>query len=613
MKWIVITLFFSLLVPNLAWAEIEAGITPDSPFYFLDTFSEKISSVFIFDAEKKTQKFLQLAEERIAEAKEVSIKNKNKAAEKAIDLYDKSIVNALDNAKKIEKEEISQSALNIISEETEKHKNVLVIVLEKVPEETKYAIQKAIDKSSQYHNEAVQEVEKLKAEISQLKQEINELKEQIKENEVVEFREENLSQNLKEIRKQLEKKLEEENKQTTIPSSKKSDAAIPVTPAILTIPAKLASPSQPYVSPTLTSTPTVSVSPSPTASPSYSPTPTSTPTQSPTPDTLGPWITSISISPTNGYERERITFSVTAEDSAGIGNIVYDIRYPNDGRYDVSYYLRPNCNFYGAKSWTCIFSESVDHATQPQLYGQYVIESVRAADMLGNISTYYPNGTVSNGLQSNHNLVIPVITITVAPITPIVTDNFNNYASGSIVGQGGWESYANGSNWIVQGITTFEGTGALRNNTPADSLVGKKGTLLLNGKQAVYIKTNNRSGWHTDSGYGLRISKGLNGYPFVAVDFKKDGAVRYYDLNSGIYKNFAVYNDNQWTLLEVEWRSSDTRVRYRVNNGAWTNWYTFWISDYPFGNIGPFAGFDYVNSNFYLPSGSGEVYVDNLH
>ena len=73
-----------------------------------------------------------------------------------------------------------------------------------------------------------------------------------------------------------------------------------------------------------------------------------------------------------------------------------------------------------------------------------------------------------------------------------------------------------------------------------------------------------------------------------------------------MYINFATYNDDEWTLLEVEWRSSDTRARYRVNNGTWTDWYIF-------ANTASFTGFDYVNFDFYLPSGSGEVYVDNIY
>lgn len=208
--------------------------------------------------------------------------------------------------------------------------------------------------------------------------------------------------------------------------------------------------------------------------------------------------------------------------------------------------------------------------------------------------------------------VSPITTQSCMPsLASIVQDDFNSYTNGSIVDQGFWQSYVNGGNWLVQETTTFEGVKALYNNTPADSLVGKAGTLLSDGRQAAYIKSSNRSSWHTDAGLGVKISKELNssgapGLAFAAVDFKKDGNVRYYDQGSDVYRNFDTYNDNEWTLLEVEWRSSDKKARYRVNSGAWTDWYTFV-------NTASFTGFNYVNFDFYLPGGSGKIYVDNLY
>ena len=221
-----------------------------------------------------------------------------------------------------------------------------------------------------------------------------------------------------------------------------------------------------------------------------------------------------------------------------------------------------------------------------------------------------PNGSIILKLGQN-----AICTITnddvLAALPSIVQDNFNSYSNGSILGQGNWESYVNGGNFFVQDTTTFEGAKALYNNAQADSLIGKAGTLLLNGRQAVYIKTKNRSSWGTDAGLGVKISKGLNssgapGLAFASVDFKKDGNVRYYDQSGDIYRNFVTYNDDEWTLLEVEWRSSDTKARYRVNNGIWTDWHLF-------ANTASFTGFDYVNFDFYLPNGSGEVYIDNLY
>lgn len=196
---------------------------------------------------------------------------------------------------------------------------------------------------------------------------------------------------------------------------------------------------------------------------------------------------------------------------------------------------------------------------------------------------------------------------------PIVVDDFNGYSDGSIVGQGSWQSYVNGSNFVVQGAIVNQGAKALHNNLFGDSLVGKQGTSRADGKQAVCFRTENRNDWgfySADGNVGIRVSKGLNasgapGLSFASVSLKQDGNIAYYDQVADVYSNFATYNDNEWTLLEIEWRLSDKSARYRVNSGTWTEWK-------PFANAASFTGFDYVNFGFVLPSGSGGVYFDTL-
>jgi len=191
----------------------------------------------------------------------------------------------------------------------------------------------------------------------------------------------------------------------------------------------------------------------------------------------------------------------------------------------------------------------------------------------------------------------------------IVQDNFNTYIDGSIVGQGNWESYLNGDNFIVQGTNVFEGAKALYNNTSyADSVITKAGTPLSDGRQSFYIKTEDRSNWNWnvtfDGNVYVRVTKGSWGGPFASVTFKKDGNVAYYDVDNGVYKNFATFNDNEWTKLEIEWRSSDKTARYRVNDGVWTDWDNFYGS-------ASFTDFDHVG--FDLRNGiSGGVYIDTL-
>lgn len=90
---------------------------------------------------------------------------------------------------------------------------------------------------------------------------------------------------------------------------------------------------------------------------------------------------------------------------------------------------------------------------------------------------------------------------------------------------------------------------------------------------------------------------------FTCLRFKKDGNVAYYNQNTNKYENFAIYEDNVWTLAETEWRS-DATARYRINDGIWTDWCVI-------PNSSVYIGFDYVGLGFSY-GGSGGVYVDAL-
>ena len=191
-------------------------------------------------------------------------------------------------------------------------------------------------------------------------------------------------------------------------------------------------------------------------------------------------------------------------------------------------------------------------------------------------------------------------------VQAIVVDDFNSYSDGSIIGQGGWKNYSNGNNFTVQSSITFDGSKALYASATADSVIAKAGNPLSDGTQAFRIRTINRNafGPYPDGNAQVRVSKGSWGVPFAAVSFKADGNVAYYDKVTDAYKNFAIYTDNAWALLEIEWRSSDRTARYRVDEGEWTDWLTFMGAD-------TFTAFDHVGVDTIL-LGSGKVYIDAL-
>ena len=135
------------------------GITPDSPFYFLDKWGEKINLFFIFSSETKAEKALQFAEERIAEVKAMAEKNNVGAMQSADNNYQELIAlanqktqEAKDNGKNVEE------LASLITEKTLNHQEILAQVFEKVPEEAKVAIEQAIKTSRNGSEEAVKAV-----------------------------------------------------------------------------------------------------------------------------------------------------------------------------------------------------------------------------------------------------------------------------------------------------------------------------------------------------------------------------------------------------------------------------------------------------------------------
>ena len=209
-------------------------------------------------------------------------------------------------------------------------------------------------------------------------------------------------------------------------------------------------------------------------------------------------------------------------------------------------------------------------------------------------------------------LFFGVSSATAELIRPIVEDNFNSYTNGSIVGQGNWTNHNNGNNFIVQGNTVFEGSNALYNNSLGDSTIRYyRGENLLAGKQVFYIKTENRNSWSSSE---LRLylfgnTNGGNIYgAYADVVFTQDGRAFYFnDLNNG-YNTFDTYEDNTWTLLEIQWNTDYSnvdgrgRVHYTLNGGATRS---AWAHNHGWLGLGQI---DIRFNNM----GSGGVYIDTL-
>ena len=163
-KIIIVTILISVVFPFFVIGQInldlpKPGLTPDSPFYFFDTIGKKISLFFTFSPDKKAEKAIQFAEERLAEVKAMGEKNKTKALASANQAYQEylNLANQKTKEAKGEGRDVEELAI-LITETTLKHQEILLEVFENVPEEAKVAIEEAIQASRKGSEEAVQAV-----------------------------------------------------------------------------------------------------------------------------------------------------------------------------------------------------------------------------------------------------------------------------------------------------------------------------------------------------------------------------------------------------------------------------------------------------------------------
>ena len=127
----------------------DPGLTPDSPFYFLERITERIGTFFTFGDIKKAERHTVLATERLAEANAMREKGKSELVEKTLERYEYQLEKALSRTEQAKtKGKNTVEVAKTITEATQKHLTVLEEILEEVPEEVKPAIEQAMTVSS---------------------------------------------------------------------------------------------------------------------------------------------------------------------------------------------------------------------------------------------------------------------------------------------------------------------------------------------------------------------------------------------------------------------------------------------------------------------------------
>ncbi len=89
---------------------VDAGVTPDSPFYGLERAMERLKLVFMRNKAERALYKIQMAEERLAEAEEMLIEDNLEAAQEAEEAHDEILEEAQQEAEEIESDDGAEVA-----------------------------------------------------------------------------------------------------------------------------------------------------------------------------------------------------------------------------------------------------------------------------------------------------------------------------------------------------------------------------------------------------------------------------------------------------------------------------------------------------------------------
>ena len=157
-KIITLTLALLLVFSGVVYSQTDElpdpGRLPDSRIYFLSNWAEGIGTFFTFGSAKKADRFLELSERRLAEANALIEKGEQQVAERTLEKYEDYIDRAMQRAERVRGED-TDDVLTRVSEATLRHQEILSGVYERVPEEAKHAIEKAMERGARGHEEAV--------------------------------------------------------------------------------------------------------------------------------------------------------------------------------------------------------------------------------------------------------------------------------------------------------------------------------------------------------------------------------------------------------------------------------------------------------------------------
>jgi hypothetical protein len=154
----------------------------------------------------------------------------------------------------------------------------------------------------------------------------------------------------------------------------------------------------------------------------------------------------------------------------------------------------------------------------------------------------------------------------IGPNPPLFESNFENYINGNLDGQWGWVA---STNFQIQNALAYSGTKCVK----AKGVRLQQANIYLpqvaDGLQSCMVRKEvAKGGPDSISGFTIVDSAartiGRCGLECTYFYYYSNGLLVWWILS---------YNLSQWYKLDIQWRSTpDKKVRYRCNNGTWTDW-----------------------------------------
>jgi len=181
---IIVGLFLiSATTVQASWLKNLPGpqIMPDSPFYKIKIWYEKVITFLSFGDTKKAERYAELAERRLYEAEKMAEKGKEKLTQKLLNEYEKYLDKALEKADELKQQAVegakqkardkANQTLQKVSESTLKNQDILLRVYQLVPDQAKEAIERVMELTKAGYERAAEAVSGIKKEELQQKAE----------------------------------------------------------------------------------------------------------------------------------------------------------------------------------------------------------------------------------------------------------------------------------------------------------------------------------------------------------------------------------------------------------------------------------------------------------